>query len=246
LRGALERTEEALPGRKETSQPQGSCALPGVPQRKHVRSEREVYWSPTSIKPVEFFSFDADYLRRVEAQDRATEEHFVGYFTNRLLRPKFGVRRIPADQIDDLVQETLMRAIAIIRGGKGVRHPEALGGFVSKIGDNVYHEFRRDALRHLHEDVDEIDVPAKYPGPEGLLRQKEIKTAVLEMLEKLPPRDRAILCGLFLEEQDKDAICAQFGVDRDYLRGLVRRALQKALKYWTDRAAKPADDHDDE
>lgn len=241
--GALARTKESRRSRQKLLQPQVSCVLPSSPERKHVRSEREVYWSPTSTRPVEFFTFDADYLQRLEDQDSATENHFVAYFTSRLLRPKFGCRGVPADQIGDLVQETLKRAIANIREGTGVRHPEALGGFVSKIGDNVYHEYRRDALRHLHEDVDGIEIRAKHLGPEGLLLQKETKAAVHEMLEKLPPRDRGILRGLFLDEKDKDTICEEFGVDRDYLRGLVRRALQKARKYWVDGNARPADDH---
>lgn len=139
-----------------------------------------------------------------------------------------------------------MRALANIRCGSGVRQPEALGGFVSKIGDNVYHEFRRDDLRHQHDDLDGIEVPGKYSGPEQLLLQKETRAAVLKMLRSLPPRDQAILHDLFLEEKDKDAICEQFAVDRDYLRGLVRRALLKAQKYWVDRGTRPADDHRDE
>jgi len=31
---------------------------------------------------------------------------------------------------------------------------------------------------------------------------------------------------VFLEERDKDAICQDFGVDRDYLRVLLHRAKQ--------------------
>jgi RNA polymerase sigma-70 factor (ECF subfamily) len=31
---------------------------------------------------------------------------------------------------------------------------------------------------------------------------------------------------IFLEERDKDAVCQDFGVDRDYLRVLLHRAKQ--------------------
>ena len=39
-------------------------------------------------------------------------------------------------------------------------------------------------------------------------------------------RDRRLLREIFLEERDKDAVCQDFGVDRDYLRVLLHRAKQ--------------------
>jgi RNA polymerase sigma-70 factor, ECF subfamily len=178
---------------------------------------------------VEFFSFDADYLRRLETQDSATEEHFVAYFTSRLLRSKFSRRGVPADLVDDLVHDTLMRAIQKVRG-RAIRQPEALGKFVSTTGDNVWNEFRRNPETRPRENVDGIDLAANGPGPEEMLRQKDVKSKVLEVLKKLPPRDQSILRGLFLEEKDKDVICKEFGIDRVHLRLIVHRALLKARK----------------
>jgi RNA polymerase sigma-70 factor (ECF subfamily) len=42
----------------------------------------------------------------------------------------------------------------------------------------------------------------------------------------LPERDRRLLREVFLEERDKDEVCRDFGVDRDYLRVLLHRAKQ--------------------
>ncbi len=44
-------------------------------------------------------------------------------------------------------------------------------------------------------------------------------------------RDRRLLREVFLEERDKDEVCNDFGVDREYLRVLLHRAKQsfKAL-----------------
>lgn len=179
---------------------------------------------------MEFFSFDADYLRRLEAQDPATEEHFVAYFTNRLLRAKFSRRGVPPDLIEDLVHDTLVRAIEKIRG-LAIRQPEALGAFVSTTGDHVWKEFRRNPSSRSHEDVDGMELPGNGPGPEEVLRQKEIRAAVLKILKKLPSRDQKILRALFLDEKDKEVICKEFGVDRDHLRLLVHRALQKSRKH---------------
>jgi RNA polymerase sigma-70 factor (ECF subfamily) len=37
-------------------------------------------------------------------------------------------------------------------------------------------------------------------------------------------RDRDLLRAIFLEEKDKNEICREFGVDREYLRVLLHRA----------------------
>jgi RNA polymerase sigma-70 factor (ECF subfamily) len=39
-------------------------------------------------------------------------------------------------------------------------------------------------------------------------------------------RDRRLLREVFLEERDKDEVCRDFGVDREYLRVLLHRAKQ--------------------
>ncbi|HEX8881821.1 MAG TPA: hypothetical protein VF749_17385, partial [Candidatus Acidoferrum sp.] len=40
-------------------------------------------------------------------------------------------------------------------------------------------------------------------------------------------RDRELLRAVFFEERDKDAVCREIGVDRNYLRVLVHRAKDK-------------------
>ena len=47
-----------------------------------------------------------------------------------------------------------------------------------------------------------------------------------EILDQLAERDRRLLRDVFLEERDKDEVCRDFGVDREYLRVLLHRAKQ--------------------
>jgi RNA polymerase sigma-70 factor (ECF subfamily) len=47
---------------------------------------------------------------------------------------------------------------------------------------------------------------------------------VHEILGGLPDRDRLILTAVFIDERDKDTVCQEMGVDRNYLRVLVHRA----------------------
>ena len=47
-----------------------------------------------------------------------------------------------------------------------------------------------------------------------------------QVLNQLSERDRRLLREIFLEERDKDEVCRDFGVDREYLRVLLHRAKQ--------------------
>jgi RNA polymerase sigma-70 factor (ECF subfamily) len=56
----------------------------------------------------------------------------------------------------------------------------------------------------------------------------------------MPERDRRLLREVFLEERDKDEVCRDFGVDRDYLRVLLHRAKQSFKSmYLKNIAARP-------
>lgn len=48
-----------------------------------------------------------------------------------------------------------------------------------------------------------------------------------ELLTKLPARDAAVLKAVFLDQRDHDDVCGEFGVDRNYLRVLIHRALER-------------------
>jgi len=62
-----------------------------------------------------------------------------------------------------------------------------------------------------------------------------------EILLDLPQRDRSLLKAVFLDERDRDEVCREFAVDRDYLRVLLHRAKQEFkteyIKRMGDRAA---------
>src|SRR5438270_11816297 len=81
----------------------------------------EVYLSPTTV---ELFPFDEAYFRRLEADDPVTVAHFVSYFTP-LLRIKARNRKLPAVEVEDIVQETFLRVQAAIRKGD-IRQPDRL------------------------------------------------------------------------------------------------------------------------
>ena len=175
---------------------------------------------------MDFFTFDKAYVERLREGDPATEHHFVSYF-EQLLRIKLRSRTLASDKVEDLRQETFIRVIAKLRQEGGIRQPERFGAFVNSVCNNVLLEYYRAAAKsQLAEEV-QVDIPDKLLDLEGMFLSKQSSEQVRKVLNGLPRRDRDLLRAIFLEEKEKDVICQEFGVDRDYLRVLVHRAKDK-------------------
>lgn len=175
---------------------------------------------------MELFAFDKEYVERLRDGDPPTEQHFVSYF-NQLLRIKLRARMLSADVVDDLRQETFIRVIAAVRTTGGVRQPERFGAFVNSICNNILLEFYRSSSRSKPLEDSHLEIADKVLDLEGMLVSKQSKERVRQVLEELPGRDRDLLRAFFLEEKDKDEVCRQFKVDRDYLRVLLHRAKDR-------------------
>jgi RNA polymerase sigma-70 factor (ECF subfamily) len=175
---------------------------------------------------VEFFTFDKAYVERLREGDPPTEHHFVAYF-EQLLRIKLRARTLPSDKVEDLRQETFIRVIAALRREGGVRQPERFGAFVNSICNNVLLEHYRSSAKNQPMEDSHLEIPDKVLDLEGMLVTKQSSEQVRKILDGMPERDRALLRAIFLEEKEKDVVCREFGVDRDYLRVLLHRAKDK-------------------
>lgn len=173
---------------------------------------------------MDFFIFDDEYVRRLRDGDRETEEHYFDYFDFHLKMKLRG--RVPANEVDDVKQEVHTRVFNELRNGQGVRDGHKFGAFVFGICTNVIHETWRkqhptSELTDTHfSDIDVVRDLIKK-------QEKERVHQVVFELEYESKRDGAILRDLFLNEKDKDAICQDWGVNRDYLRVLLYRASKK-------------------
>ena len=175
---------------------------------------------------VEFFTFSQAYVERLREGDPSTEQHFVVYF-EQLLRIKLRSRRIPPDKVEDLQQETFIRVIASLRKVGGVRQPERFGAFVNSICNNILLEYYRSSAKSQPMEDEHQDIPDKILDLEGMLVTKQSGEHVRRILDGMPKRDCALLRAMFLEDKEKDTICRELGVDREYLRVLVHRAKDK-------------------
>jgi len=204
-----------------------------MPKNGRNAPPQVLHLSPPTVvrgKYVQFHSFDEAYVERLRAGDVRTQEHFGAYFSA-LIHVKLRSRLQSREAIEDVRQETFVRFYAALRDGK-ILHPERLGSFVNSVCNNVLLEhYRGNARQDSLDDDEQRELPAVATDLLGILTSKETEQKVREILQQLPERDRRLLRAVFIEEQNKDEVCRDFGVDRDYLRVLLHRAKQsfKAL-----------------
>lgn len=169
------------------------------------------------------YDFDRAYIDRLAAGDPETERHFTRYFGD-LLALKLRSRLRSAAQIEDARQETFVRVLSTLKQKGGIASPEALGAFVNTVCTNVVFEMYRSGSRlaPLDEGHDEADL--RKADAETSLMAAEEHSRVRAVLAGLPQKDRDVLRLVFFEERDKDAVCEELNVDRNYLRVLLHRA----------------------
>lgn len=173
---------------------------------------------------MDFVTFDASYVSKLRAGDAPTEQHFITYFSELILlklRPR--LRR--PEQIEDVKQETFSRTLSLIRSEGGLRHAERLGPLVNSICNNVLMEQYRSSGRvEALEDEAAAQLVETRPNALSMVISEDTRKLVRRVLDGLNERDRGLLRAVFLEERDKDEVCTELGVDRDYLRVLLHRA----------------------
>jgi RNA polymerase sigma-70 factor (ECF subfamily) len=174
---------------------------------------------------MEFYGFDQAYVDLLRSGDFRTQQHFVAYFTQ-LMRIKLRSRVRRAEDIDDIIQDTFSRVLVTLKSEQGIRQPEKLGPFVNSTCNNVLLEhYRRFARHHPVENDEDPPVPIDpTPSPLDTLLGDEVKERVRQVLDGLSERDRKLIREVLMGERDKDEVCRELRVDRQYLRVLVHRA----------------------
>ncbi|MBB5342329.1 RNA polymerase sigma factor (sigma-70 family) [Edaphobacter lichenicola] len=130
-----------------------------------------------------------------------------------------------------------MRVLVLVRSADGLREPDRLGAFVNSVCNHVLLEYYRS--RNKTESFLDNDTVATLvnhePSALSLLETKDAQRIVRQILMELTDRDRKLLQSVLLDERDKDEVCAEFGITREYLRVLVHRAKQSFKTFYIGR-----------
>ena len=207
-------------------------------KRQPVRSS-PVQWRGSTVARerarLQFTAFDAIYLERLQRGDADTEQHFAAYF-GELIKLKLRSRLSPREAVEDVQQETFVRVLALVRADE-VRDPGRLGALVNSVCNNVlleYYRARGRADSSLEEVPEHSFISQETSGP-GLIEVREAQQIVRKILSDLPERDRQLLRSVLLEERDKDEVCTELGLSREYLRVLVHRAKRSFKSFYLKR-----------
>jgi RNA polymerase sigma-70 factor (ECF subfamily) len=175
------------------------------------------------VRQLQRFEFDQDYVDRLIAEDPEVERHFTRYFGD-LLTLKLRSRLRSAAQVEDAKQETFVRVLAALKQKRSLATAHTLGAFVNSVCNNVVFEMYRSGSRTapLAEDFDEPD--ERRPAADATIMAEEERDQVHAALADLPRKERDILQWIFFDGRDKDEICRELNVDRNYLRVLLHRA----------------------
>lgn len=170
---------------------------------------------------MDLFSFDDDYVRRLQEGHRETAEHFYSYFRD-LLHAKLRRKLRSMQVIEEVRQEVFARVLERLGD---IEDPRKLGAFVNTTCQHVLMEYYRQESRAVSLDeqpdvAEESDLEATYDAVRNSARVRSV-------LATLDEREAEILRAVFLEEGDKEQICERYGVDRQYLRVLLHRAKAK-------------------
>jgi RNA polymerase sigma-70 factor, ECF subfamily len=178
------------------------------------------------------FNFDGDYVGRLVAGDPETERHFTQYFGH-LLSLKLRARLRSPELIEDVRQETFVRVLTALRRKGSLATPESLGAFVNAVCNNVLLEAYRSNGRTTAWDEETDEPTVDEPSVEYRVLQFEERVKVREAIDGLPAKDKDLIRWLFFEERDKDEVCRELQVDREYLRVLLHRAKQRFRERFT-------------
>lgn len=192
----------------------------------------------SAAQSLDFHQFNESYLHGLRAQDMETEAHFVSYFS-RILQNKLRRHLACPEHIKDVQQETLLRTWAAVRTEGGIRQPERFGAFVSSVCNNILRESYRQRSRTRALDDLQADSTDNALGPDAVLLASETKSQVRDVLQRLCPKDRKLLMAVFFEQRDKDEVCRELGVSRNYLRVLLHRARQQFMAQYQRKSAEP-------
>jgi RNA polymerase sigma-70 factor (ECF subfamily) len=169
----------------------------------------------SETRRLQFANFDAIYLERLQSGDARTAKHFTTYFSA-LIKLKLRSRLQSKEAIEDVRQETFVRVFALLRAKEGIRHPERLGALVNSVCNHVLLEHYR-SKRRINSNLDEAPELTDGVGASEPLEVDDAERVVRATLTAL---------SVLLDERDKDEVCAELGLSREYLRVLVHRAKQ--------------------
>ena len=131
--------------------------------------------------------------------------------------------RSPQDA-EDVRAETFLRVLQAIRSNK-VRSPASLPAFIHAVTRNVLRELYAQRVR-VGESIQTESAGLTTPSHERLFLDQEVRAAVRDVIDRLKPRERAVLRMHFFEELPTEEIARRADIAPERVRLVKSRALK--------------------
>lgn len=170
----------------------------------------------------------AELVRRIGEGDRSAEEEMIRRYSRGLL---YLLRRRTRDEALalDIRQDAFCVALEKLRS-EPLDNPQSLAAYLRRTAINLLSAEHRKAIRRRTDPDSELVERAADDGagPFENVSREEAAKAVRALLEELRvPRDREILVRLYLRDEDRDAICADLGIDSAHFNRVLFRAKER-------------------
>jgi RNA polymerase sigma-70 factor (ECF subfamily) len=131
------------------------------------------------------------------------------------------------------IEEALHEACRIVteklRDG-GLQDESNVISFLHQTAVQIAIDQRRRAIRRKTDAASDVldTLPGETPEPFQTVEREQHAAAVRALLKELPrQRDRLLLIRLYLDEADKDDLCAEFGLSAEHFDRVISRARQR-------------------
>jgi RNA polymerase sigma-70 factor (ECF subfamily) len=128
----------------------------------------------------------------------------------------------------DILQDAAVTTLEKLRRGE-IAHPENVGGFLYRVALNHLRNHRRKDRTGVSsaEDLDHLHGPDEDPDWDRVGRPQWAEAA-RRLLEEMPAaRDREVLRRFYLNDEDKEQICAALNLSAEHFNRVIFRARNR-------------------
>lgn len=167
---------------------------------------------------------DTELVANIQAGQSEWEAALYQKYSAKVYYLALRESRSPADA-EDVRAETFLRVLQAIRGNQ-LRSAESLPAFILGVTRNVLREFyarRLQAGKVVEPDACELTSPSH----EGVFLDQQVSLAIQKTIERLKPRERAVLRMCFFEELPTEEIARRVDIAPERVRLVKSRALKR-------------------
>ncbi|HKS96788.1 MAG TPA: sigma-70 family RNA polymerase sigma factor [Terriglobia bacterium] len=166
---------------------------------------------------------DTELVARIQNGQAESEAFLYEKYSARVYYLALRESKSPHDA-EDVRAETFLRVLQAIRGNQ-LRSAEALPAFILGVTRNVLNELyarRRQAGEVIAPDAAKLTAPSH----ERLFLDREVQLAIQKIIERLKPRERAVIRMCFYEELPTEEIARRAEIAPERVRLVKSRALK--------------------